>query len=499
MGLMTLQEYTRKISESEEERHRIALKALDNRQRMLEREKKETGKEIGPDVAKLRADQLAEEAEYGQNKNQIWVRYNQQAMAQQHGFDLQEIEAAKNKALLLNAQAAQQIRERVSLHRMGVEEERMAILASEIERYEIERRSLTQRLELAKQEPIKRKLEIQQLNTQLEQLRMQHRTRLESIDAAADAKALAKQQALFNLEQSIEQRKSDEEYRRTQITINHQVAMQQIGSARRYREEQAALNKWYQEQLAILKRMEAETARVYGMDSIQYQQMLERRRQLDQRYGEMKTQAAQQQQVKEKQLLDRATDMYNQHFMTWVRGEQTFSQAMTNMWNEMASNFIQNSMKMLQQMLINLIMHKSVAKGEIMANASQAASTTYKEVAKIPYVGWILAPAAAAAAFAGTMAFGSFARGGVASDDMVGMMHKKEMVLDPSLSTGLQNMIRNGERGNTSTNSQSVSVDNRNSTYVGPKRWMQQQLKQQERTIADLVKQAQRGNMLPSW
>ena len=76
----------------------------------------------------------------------------------------------------------------------------------------------------------------------------------------------------------------------------------------------------------------------------------------------------------------------------------------------------------------------AAAKANISTQAASAAASVYADVAAIPYVGWVLAPPAAAAAFAAVEAFG----GGIASydvgswnipSDQVAMVHAGEMII----------------------------------------------------------------------
>lgn len=80
-------------------------------------------------------------------------------------------------------------------------------------------------------------------------------------------------------------------------------------------------------------------------------------------------------------------------------------------------------------------------------NAYTAASGAYSAVAGIPYVGPVLAPIAAAAAFAGVMAFdvisASGGMGDVPGDDMPALLHKREMVLPAPIATMVRGMAAN--------------------------------------------------------
>ena len=88
---------------------------------------------------------------------------------------------------------------------------------------------------------------------------------------------------------------------------------------------------------------------------------------------------------------------------------------------------------------------------KVLNDAYQAAAGAYKATVGIPYVGPILAPAAAAAAFSAVAAFQS----GIASasggydvpSDQLAFIHKNEMVLPAQISQGLKGLISGGGGG----------------------------------------------------
>jgi len=82
----------------------------------------------------------------------------------------------------------------------------------------------------------------------------------------------------------------------------------------------------------------------------------------------------------------------------------------------------------------------------VLSHAASTAAAVYDDVAQIPYVGWLLAPPAAAAAFAAVAAFGgsiSSAEGGwetVPRDGMPAELHRNEMVLPASVAGPVRGM-----------------------------------------------------------
>lgn len=90
---------------------------------------------------------------------------------------------------------------------------------------------------------------------------------------------------------------------------------------------------------------------------------------------------------------------------------------------------------------------KTVKSGSIMTSASETFANVYDNVSKIPYVGWILAPAAASVAFAAVAAKSVFsAEGGwehVPADGLITELHKDEKVLSAPFARRLDKLMNN--------------------------------------------------------
>jgi hypothetical protein len=94
-------------------------------------------------------------------------------------------------------------------------------------------------------------------------------------------------------------------------------------------------------------------------------------------------------------------------------------------------------------------------KQSILGHAASGAAAVYDDVAQIPYVGWLLAPAAAAAAFAAILAFGgdipSYDTGAwnIPSDTLA-MVHQGETILPAGMAADFRAAIAGGGAGGDS-------------------------------------------------
>lgn len=91
---------------------------------------------------------------------------------------------------------------------------------------------------------------------------------------------------------------------------------------------------------------------------------------------------------------------------------------------------------------------QAAAKTQVIASdADQAASGAYSSAAQIPYVGWIIAPAAAATAAAAVMAFAEGGQLRVGAAEQPTMLHKDEMVWPGWAAHGARNMLASFSAG----------------------------------------------------
>jgi len=96
---------------------------------------------------------------------------------------------------------------------------------------------------------------------------------------------------------------------------------------------------------------------------------------------------------------------------------------------------------------------KAATAANIGSSAAEGAAAAYASAAAIPVVGWSIAPAVAAEAYGNILGFealNAFSAGGIVPDDSLAFVHKNEMVLPSSLSSGLSQMIDGDSKAGSS-------------------------------------------------
>lgn len=134
-----------------------------------------------------------------------------------------------------------------------------------------------------------------------------------------------------------------------------------------------------------------------------------------------------------------------------LRGGQTFGQAMRNVFASIAEAALQTAVKNMAAMLMGSLFSDTLRSQEIKKDAGAAAAGAYKAVVGIPYVGPFLAPAAAAVAYAGVLAFES-AEGGYdipAGVNPLVQTHQREMILPQEHADTIRSLGKGRGGGNT--------------------------------------------------
>jgi hypothetical protein len=163
----------------------------------------------------------------------------------------------------------------------------------------------------------------------------------------------------------------------------------------------------------------------------------------------------------------------------YLKGTASLGASVKGMFSDVTGAVVDSLSKILAQQLINAITGNAISKSSTLAQkqdaASVAAGNAWKSAAAIPYVGWILGPIEAAAAYAGVMAFGS-AEGGYdipAGINPIMQTHAREMILPSKHADVIRGLADNGGGASGGSSfSPSINV----SAMDGPSfvKWMNQ-------------------------
>jgi hypothetical protein len=132
-------------------------------------------------------------------------------------------------------------------------------------------------------------------------------------------------------------------------------------------------------------------------------------------------------------------------FTNFLNGNKSLTQSLRAMTSSVAASFEQMVAKNISQLLMQAAVGKTIKLKELMGSAGVAAGNAYKAIVGIPYVGPFLAPAAAAVAYAGVLAFGGgiSAEGGYdipAGVNPVVQTHQREMILPENIADKVRGM-----------------------------------------------------------
>jgi hypothetical protein len=143
----------------------------------------------------------------------------------------------------------------------------------------------------------------------------------------------------------------------------------------------------------------------------------------------------------------------------WITGQETFAKAVQGAWRDIESSAVSTIEHIIERQIEQFILNKALAAAGLatqqtvnaatkLGAAKTAAANTYASVSAIPYVGWILAPAAAAAAF---VAVEAFETGGDVGGDGLAFLHANEHVINAPLTQKLQQVADSGGGAAAST------------------------------------------------
>jgi len=323
-----------------------------------------------------------------------------------------------------------------------------------------------------------------------------------------DAKRLAAENLKF------ENSMADQLLSATLKTDDQKLAHQQITLGKWAADEKKAIAAWLADEEKASADYIEQLKKNGETDPVIYQKEQDRITLIRQKAEQEREKIDQKEQQSVQKMAAKIDDYMFSGFNKWIQGQATFAQAMGQSWNKMLMDLIQYEEKKVARWLATEAMHAMIAmtatatdeaadeeqnaiksKG-IIKSAAHAAAQAWEALSPIPIVGPVLGAAAAAATFAGVMAFGSFKQGGILDKDQFMFGHAKEMMLPEHISTGLQNMINSGQTSGGSSGNLHINYQ---PTIIGGEQWMQRQLDAHSNHLAKLMKQKQREGALPGY
>jgi hypothetical protein len=224
---------------------------------------------------------------------------------------------------------------------------------------------------------------------------------------------------------------------------HHQMTARQWEDA-----EIAAVEQWQARAIEILEKEANQELAINGRKTTEYQRIKDREIQIEQQAADRIAQIQQQEYDKFSQMFQRMGNMLTRSLGQWLTGHETFAKAMQQVYAQMVESIISNLVKWVAQELAAMLTHKLIAQQGIASDAASAAASAFRWVMnEVPFpVNAVLAPIAAAGAFAGVMAFGSFEQGGMVPGrgpvPIIG--HGGEMYLGHSLTERVLNVVNAG-------------------------------------------------------
>jgi len=470
LGMISSEDELTRLKTDEQKRYEIQRQALASQASLAKEKAKAEGSpaNANPELTRIAGEEEAAASEHQQKLNAIETAGALQRRTMEQEVGKAQLSADRDLALARVDLAQSSAQELYNEHKIKAQQEASLLQAAEITKYNAEKKSLEGELALAEQLGEKAKAQTIALHSQLEQLELKHQAEMDRIKGEGARKATADEwkeltEQLASGEQIANQKLATEDRLANMRLKSHQESTSQW-----VRDEDSALQQWYTAQSTIIQKAMAEAAKLYGVNSRQYEQMTLKMEQLDAERANKQAQIDQQASQKFSQYMSQVYSSFNSGVISMMSGQQTLGKAAQQVWNSWASQAITSILQVGEHWIEKHVLMaaynalfntQTTAQNTAAATAAIALNST-TNVAKASsdaevaaggtFAYWSgifppIAPAMAAAALAEGMAFAaaaSFDRGGLVAEDMTANVHKGEMVLDPGLSMFVQNAAR---------------------------------------------------------
>jgi hypothetical protein len=393
-----------------------------------------TGENVTPQITGLDEEGTAAAIKNREEKAALDAKFAAEQQRRAHEVASAQIEATASVADAQVRLDDQTARESYASHKATADQETALLLAAENERANAHRTKLQAQLAEDSKEPEKYAKEIIALNGELESAEKDHQAKLAAIRAEGTRKAIEDGRKAAEEEANAAERAARSTLENTLRIDNDKLKHHQVTAAQWSRDEIAAVTTAEKEEIDAAERQLAKLRALGLQETTEYKAVQDREVQI-------KRQAEQQIEQIDQKALDKYTQEAQRFTNVWTQGltevlfkHESVTKMLGQVYEHMVANIIKGIGEWVAAELVGAALHKTIALQGIAVDAKKAAAGAYAAVSDIPIVGPILAPVAAAAAFAGVMAFGSFEQGGIVPINA----HPGEMVLPRHISNWVQ-------------------------------------------------------------
>jgi hypothetical protein len=503
LNKVTLDEYVAQAKAIAAQELAINLATINQKRAQARAEEKTVGTPAGPKMEALRGEEVAARETTAREVQKIETTAAAERITLNENETKARIENQKRYQLAVVAGEEEVIKEQYAAHQISAAQETARLTGVADQRFGIERAALVKEVEEAGKQGEKKRALLITLLGQLQTLEVEHANSVQAIKAEGTRKEIADRQiaeeiALRDAEETAAMELKYAQFVDAQKLKSHQISMSQYA-----KDQQAALDKNFNDMRTAMDKWIAFMEANNEKGTRQYQMALAKRKELYQKYILDSEKLTAQLNAKEQAAILQMQSLWNGAFTQWITGHETLAKAVVKAWDTMLVGIVNNLLKMLEQMLVNYAMQKAASSKNILQQAKEAAAKAYNAMAGIPYVGPVLGAAAAAAVFAGVMAFGTAAKGAVAPEDMMMFQHAKEMTLPAHLSTGVEAMVKAytsgaGAGGPAAMRGPAPTI-NYQPTVYGEKQWAKKMLRQHSDELGAIVQQLMRDGKVRAY
>ena len=481
LGQTTQQQETAALLAAETTRYTITKENIEKRRALALQTQEVTGKPAGPALEGLEGEAETEEISHQARISAIQTsgRLAQQRLDEQ--FARADAAALKQREDTEASELESGARRMLDLHQISEEAATGLRLAAEQKRFAAEQVGLQSELEMKNRFPLLNAAEILRINQQIESNEIAHQSKMAEIVAEGEVKRRAKAGGMVEEEVQATERSANAQLSAQQQLDNARLQHHDITLRQWEQSELDAINRWYVTQRTVLMKALDEARTIWGENSVEYQRLNNKLVLLDQKHAEDVQKVYQKIQDTIKASYDKVTGQINSAINGWITGHTTLQKALQQLWQSIINDILNKIEMMVEKWIWAHIIMAAIAKifGSQLGNSNdqsgnrkqaldrieqdkgQAEADVFLQaIESVPFPeNLAVAPAVAALVGAQMSVFsaqaaggGKFHQGGIAGDEMVGLLRKNEMVLPEHISNMVQRAAGNYREGDTISN-----------------------------------------------